>query len=333
MDVIALPAYAPFVLLGAAMVALLLSTRQWPLWLRVEVWLIGAVLLGLAGWLSVRDSHAGLFGLFADAVRGNPLDSALIQTLTGNGGRISNNLAPMFGILFAPALALAALCLIAFSKGERLEKVLRPVLYIGIGAIGGGFLALTIVALGLGGYYSDRTYAARGANIAVIDGDTIRMGDVTLRLWGIDAPERDQICLQDIPGNPSCGDKATGHLKALIAGAHVVCGPPPGRERPAETFGRPLVICHAYGPREVFDIAERMAGDGYADVYRQSERAIVSSYCRDVRGAQTKGLWKLGLLQPSLWRNDPDARLNFFEDQHPPVIDEVLKQCAEKEGR
>ena len=52
----------------------------------------------------------------------------------------------------------------------------------------------------------------------VIDGDTIVIAGERIRLHGIDAPERDQLC-HDGDGTPyKCGIKATAALRQLIAG-------------------------------------------------------------------------------------------------------------------
>jgi endonuclease YncB( thermonuclease family) len=36
-----------------------------------------------------------------------------------------------------------------------------------------------------------------GAAVRVVDGDTLRIGDQRIRLWGFDAPERQQSCMID----------------------------------------------------------------------------------------------------------------------------------------
>jgi endonuclease YncB( thermonuclease family) len=61
------------------------------------------------------------------------------------------------------------------------------------------------------------------ANVIVRDGDTIQLGDVTYRLDGIDAPELDQICINDQADPWSCGIDARDQLTKLIAGRDVHC--------------------------------------------------------------------------------------------------------------
>ena len=52
----------------------------------------------------------------------------------------------------------------------------------------------------------------------ITDGDTLRQGGVTYRLWGIDAPEAKQVCPD---GWPASSLAATG-LQALTAGRSIV---------------------------------------------------------------------------------------------------------------
>ncbi len=175
--------YAPFALLDAALLLFLLSTRQWPIWARSLIWLIGAGALAGAAILAQGENHYGLYGLVGDALRSGPAHSALKQTLVGNWPTVTGNLSPMFDIVTAMAVLLAIVALIAFTPGERLERTIRPVFLMLFGAIIGGFLALAFVALGLGGYQKDRVYAARLTADNVIDGDTLKLGDISLRLW------------------------------------------------------------------------------------------------------------------------------------------------------
>ncbi|MBV9457732.1 MAG: thermonuclease family protein [Bradyrhizobium sp.] len=64
---------------------------------------------------------------------------------------------------------------------------------------------------------------ALAANAVVRDGDTIQLGDVTYRLDGVDAPELDQICINDQADPWSCGIDARDQLTKLIGGRDVHC--------------------------------------------------------------------------------------------------------------
>ena len=60
----------------------------------------------------------------------------------------------------------------------------------------------------------DRNKVISG-NAIVIDGDTIKIKGASIRLFGIDAPEKKQICYKD--NKPyNCGHISTKFLKRLI---------------------------------------------------------------------------------------------------------------------
>jgi endonuclease YncB( thermonuclease family) len=72
----------------------------------------------------------------------------------------------------------------------------------------------------------------------VTDGDTLKQGGVTYRLWGVDAPEAKQVC----PDGWPAGSLATTRLQALTAGRSIVC-----QEKDRDRYGRIVAICRASG--------------------------------------------------------------------------------------
>jgi len=78
----------------------------------------------------------------------------------------------------------------------------------------------------------------------VIDGDTIDVGGVRVRLWGIDAPEGAQVC-----GGVSCGLAATAGLLRLIGRDTVTCTDL-ARARDPQDWAR----AWEQAVREVFDL-------------------------------------------------------------------------------
>jgi endonuclease YncB( thermonuclease family) len=71
------------------------------------------------------------------------------------------------------------------------------------------------------------TGAATAAEIAgtakVTDGDTIRIGDARIRLWGIDVPERRQTCQGRNGDVYECGRDSAAVLNELTRGRQVEC--------------------------------------------------------------------------------------------------------------
>jgi endonuclease YncB( thermonuclease family) len=60
---------------------------------------------------------------------------------------------------------------------------------------------------------------------SIIDGDTLEIHGTRIRLWGIDAPESNQLCRGDDSNQYRCGAKAAKGLDAFIARRPVDCSP------------------------------------------------------------------------------------------------------------
>jgi len=77
----------------------------------------------------------------------------------------------------------------------------------------------------------------------VIDGDTVQVGEVTIRLHGIDALEDDQTCLIDNEGDEpiefACGPIPGIVLVSLIDGNEITCN---GDER--DRYDRLIATCY-----------------------------------------------------------------------------------------
>lgn len=87
-----------------------------------------------------------------------------------------------------------------------------------------------------------------------LDGDTLRMGDERVRLFGIDAPESAQTC--DRKGQQwSCGGDAKALLAEIVSGGTVEC-----TARDRDSYGRIVASCRV-GAR---DLAGVMVREGLA---------------------------------------------------------------------
>jgi len=319
--------FLPFALLVFALLLFLASTRQIALWLRALIWFAGLVSLSWAGWFAASGrTHTGIFAVVGDFCGhlGDPGNSILAQAIGGKWASVGGAIGPMLDAFLIIAAIVAIVALIAFSPGEAVERAERPVNIALIGAMAGALLALTVVSIGLGGVAKRKVYISTVTAEDVIDGDTIRMGDVSLRLWGIDAPEQDQLC-RSAAGEPfECGDISSQHLAELVAGKLVWCGPPIAPDEPplppsqlpalAETFGRPIVTCRFNSEDDEIDVAEAMARDGYVHLYEDAF-GVSTDYAEAFDQALTSrsGLHQGELLPPWLWRNDPAARCGFLD--------------------
>jgi endonuclease YncB( thermonuclease family) len=125
----------------------------------------------------------------------------------------------------------------------------------------------------------------------VIDGDSLRNGELELRLFGIDAPEAKQTC-NDGRGAPyDCGKDATRALSQLVSGKTVKC-----RKRDIDRYGRTVAVCEADG----LEINREMVRLGWAVAYDRHSFAYVLAE-RDARNAQ-RGIWYGDFERPEDYR-------------------------------
>jgi endonuclease YncB( thermonuclease family) len=267
----------PFASLAVALAVFLLSTRQFALRWRALIWLAGTALTGLAIWMALAAPNPTSF--LETAVR---YPGALLQALSGNWESISAALPPMFDILVVATGLVAIACLVAFTPGEAVERITRPFNIALLGAVGGALIALAIAGVGFGGAVKRKVYIGTVAAADVHDGDTLIMGDVSLRLWGIDAPERKQPCAPPHEAE-ACGAIALGYLANLVEGQLLVCTKPNGADGTLrETFGRPLVECTRQ--LDGLNIGKAMISAGCADPFRDNGKTK-SNYQNDAPSA------------------------------------------------
>ena len=124
----------------------------------------------------------------------------------------------------------------------------------------------------------------------VIDGDTLDVGAVRVRLHGIDAFERDQMC--DGPrGAWACGAAATRALKARAEGRGLIC-----RVLDTDRYGRKVSRCEQAG----VDVAGALVAEGLALAYRRYSRDYIDEeLAAEARGA---GAWNGSFDRPEQWR-------------------------------
>lgn len=139
-----------------------------------------------------------------------------------------------------------------------------------------------------------REVVARAADVRVVDGDTLKLGDATVRLAGLDAPERGQVCQRADGTRFDCGEAAARHLATLVHRRGVACGVT-GRDR----YGRAVGLCHADG----LDLAEAMVASGWALALAEGRRGpsrygVAEAQARSARN----GLWEGRFDTPESWR-------------------------------
>jgi endonuclease YncB( thermonuclease family) len=115
----------------------------------------------------------------------------------------------------------------------------------------------------------------------VVDGDTISIDEVRIRLEGIDAPEAGQTCQRRWFGAWPCGSAATAALQGLLAGQSVRC-----ERRGTDKYGRVLGVCFVAGR----DVNAAMVRQGYAWAFVRYS----ASYVREEAAAKAErlGIWQ-----------------------------------------
>lgn len=134
---------------------------------------------------------------------------------------------------------------------------------------------------------------AGAAAVQVIDGDSLRIGDRTVRLQGIDAVEFHQPCRMPDGREWRCGVEARKALAALTGKGGLVCEP-----QATDNFGRAVSTCSAEGAE---DIAAALVAQGWA-VSGDGERE--GSYTTEQQAAQAakRGIWRGSFDRPAQWR-------------------------------
>jgi len=127
----------------------------------------------------------------------------------------------------------------------------------------------------------------------VVDGDTIEVAGVRVRLFGIDAPERDQSCRRGDGSRYACGQAARDALVRAVAGSPVRCV-----RRDIDPYGRMVALCTAAGA----DLGATLVEQGEALAYRHFSRDYVGQEER--ARSMRAGLWQGTFERPWDWRHD-----------------------------
>ncbi len=307
-----------------------LSTRQYPIIVRAGVWIGGA---GLLAWSAFGNGSRTEFGLSEAIVdawvhRANLGEAAAVQAFNNNAVTVTQFMAQLSDFFIVAGIALGALSLLAFTRGERLERGLRPTILAMVGFVAGCAATLAIVAIGLGGQVRPRTYVGyvseRTLNdeLSVHDGDTFQLGEVSLRLWGLDAPELDQICR----GLENCGVHSRDQLASFLEGALVQCNQERSIRsgRLTESFGRPLVQCWRIQGGDRTNVAAWMIENGLAARYQDNDRY---GFNDEVRHGSDLGVMRACSLRPDVWRSDREAR-RAFEAGATPSPEQAMGHCS-----
>ena len=156
------------------------------------------------------------------------------------------------------------------------------------------FIVFLVVQASVSNIASGANFELSGrVNITkVSDGDSLRSGDLRIRLFGIDAPELKQQCADQNGVLWDCGAAAQHQLIAIIReNKELQCN-----LRDVDRYGRLIMQCFTGS----IDIGAAMVQSGYALAYRHFSHL----YIADEEQAKTalKGIWRGTFSPPWEWR-------------------------------
>jgi endonuclease YncB( thermonuclease family) len=136
---------------------------------------------------------------------------------------------------------------------------------------------------------------AQAANLAgvprIIDGNTLAIGATKIRLERIDAPETDQVCLNDKGIRWNCGIDARDQLAAHIAGRDIKC-----TSNGVDAYRRTLP-CYLADE----DLNGWMVQQGWA--LPNFRHSFVYVKAEENARTQKRGLWQGAFIAPWDWRH------------------------------
>lgn len=129
----------------------------------------------------------------------------------------------------------------------------------------------------------------------IIDGDSVVVAGIEMRLLGIDAPELFQTC-GEWSAVYACGAKAKQHLLQLIGNKPITC-----KYNKFDKYHRALAYC--YLGDTLLNL--QMIKDGWAVSYYSFKKAEAAAKKAKI------GIWQSNFMQPKIWRK------NHHHDKRP----------------
>ena len=130
------------------------------------------------------------------------------------------------------------------------------------------------------------------SHVTVVDGDTIKLGDVKIRFSGIDAPEINQTCIAS-EGKVACGKISKDTLIAKVTNNKISC-----TDEGKDVYGRVLGECFVNGQ----SLSSYLVREGFAFAYRKYS----NKYIQDEEYAKSNklGMWSMEFEYPWDFRSN-----------------------------
>jgi endonuclease YncB( thermonuclease family) len=155
---------------------------------------------------------------------------------------------------------------------------------------------LGVAALGCAGASSSVAQERLAGHPKIVDGDSFEIGNVGVRLYGVDAPEGRQPCTRANGSAWRCGEAAAAELRRLVGARDVACV-----RRDEDTYGRIVAVCRVGNT----DLGAALVRAGLAVAYRRYGEDYVDEE-REAQAAR-RGLWAGQFVTPEDYRRDERA--------------------------
>lgn len=129
----------------------------------------------------------------------------------------------------------------------------------------------------------------------VVDGDTLYVQGNKMRLYGIDAPEKQQSCKDGSGKDYACGQDSLQALTAKLANRTVSCS-----VKAIDQYGRNVAACALPGLGGSEDVNGWLVDNGLAVAYRQYGKEYIPA--EEAAHAAKKGIWSGTFTMPAEWR-------------------------------
>jgi endonuclease YncB( thermonuclease family) len=155
------------------------------------------------------------------------------------------------------------------------------------------FRALLLGCVVLAGCWDKVPGDVGGPVDEIFDGDTLRIGGYTIRLYGIDAPEYNQACLDKNDMKYPCGWISQRYLKLLVGDDHISC-----QIFDRDKWNRLIGVCRKDG----INLNAIMVRNGWAIAYSHYSW----DYLADEVYAQSRklGIWQGWFEKPWKYREE-----------------------------
>ena len=137
--------------------------------------------------------------------------------------------------------------------------------------------------------FSNNLFAS---HVTVIDGDTIRLGDVKIRFSGIDAPEINQTCVAS-EGKVACGKISRDLLIEKVTNNKISC-----TDEGKDFYGRVLGECFVNGE----SLSAYLVREGFAFAYRKYSNKYVED--EEYAKFNNLGMWSMEFQYPWDYRKN-----------------------------